>query len=685
MATGTGSSRAREALAKLHTSASDLGRVEDTANLASNNAVASSSTPPRGPWSTSQYTHYPKNLIRTEVYSHGLESYCKKLESDDYFAKRRSLFLWDLVNSNTDFTFSPNMTTTDELEKYIGTRPKEPFWRFIFLSAGSSRSPLGCNREQLKLLLTHHQVMATFLDFIFAFKVRERPLTQAFFRQENHLEDEEPAGKAHGMSRGLMPIQHAFLVLSVERSEGQMQLWPLRQTVLYHSFDVHDGRSVWIVLKGSVSMRRRIVAAQQSHQDLQPAAMTSTARSFVATLHIHILVLEWCAENWGEYIDYLEEKRVKKAIEVKVAPIAEMTSPSNIAQSLKRKDTFDTTFSQQSTFYGRDSRSRASTSSPTSPFSRGFGRSFSGFLRRCSDLTSPGANGVPEEAVEEDPQDQEEDNAEDSAEELEVKFSFEEAQRLSLLSDELDRAITAVEQNKRILAEIDAQYREIVDSPAFEAHVDRGECKRGVSTFFRRLRCIIGELDVHHVRLKALARAVDNDKEMFDAVLQYKSAKTSEYFAASAKFSSDKMEKWTEQMHSIAVKTAQETVSMHVITIFTLIFLPGTFIAVRLLAPPSLFQRPLTAALTWAQTFFSSGVLNWNDQGMLDSDWVFRSKALRLFLAICLPMMAIIIAGWMFMYWLVRRRNPGPSTDKQDMAVAEKGLLPLVTASGLRG
>lgn len=35
-------------------------------------------------------------------------------------------------------------------------------------------------------------------------------------------------------------------------------------------------------------------------------------------------------------------------------------------------------------------------------------------------------------------------------------------------------------------------------------------------------------------------------------------------------------------MHEIAVKTKQETLSMHVITIFTLIFLPGTFIAVSI-------------------------------------------------------------------------------------------------------
>ena len=66
------------------------------------------------------------------------------------------------------------------------------------------------------------------------------------------------------------------------------------------------------------------------------------------------------------------------------------------------------------------------------------------------------------------------------------------------------------------------------------------------------------------------------------ALLQYRSEQTSRYFADAAKNSSDKMEDWTAKMHAIAVRTEQETLSMHVITIFTLIFLPGTFISVRL-------------------------------------------------------------------------------------------------------
>lgn len=44
------------------------------------------------------------------------------------------------------------------------------------------------------------------------------------------------------------------------------------------------------------------------------------------------------------------------------------------------------------------------------------------------------------------------------------------------------------------------------------------------------------------------------------------------------------MQVWTEQMH-------EKTMSMHVITVFTLIFLPGTFVAVSVSFERVLLER----------------------------------------------------------------------------------------------
>ena len=62
-----------------------------------------------------------------------------------------------------------------------------------------------------------------------------------------------------------------------------------------------------------------------------------------------------------------------------------------------------------------------------------------------------------------------------------------------------------------------------------------------------------------------------------------------------------------------------------------------------------------TSTNTLHQTFFSSGVLHWDDDGTLGSDWVVRGAGIRLFLSICLPLTVITIAIWAIMYAFARR------------------------------
>lgn len=50
--------------------------------------------------------------------------------------------------------------------------------------------------------------------------------------------------------------------------------------------------------------------------------------------------------------------------------------------------------------------------------------------------------------------------------------------------------------------------------------------------------------------------------------------------AEKARLSADNVEAMTREMHAIAHKTKLETVSMRIITLVTLFFLPGTFISV---------------------------------------------------------------------------------------------------------
>lgn len=56
--------------------------------------------------------------------------------------------------------------------------------------------------------------------------------------------------------------------------------------------------------------------------------------------------------------------------------------------------------------------------------------------------------------------------------------------------------------------------------------------------------------------------------------------------AQNAQESAEHVESMTNEMRSIAQSTQNETVSMRIITFVTLVYLPGTFVSVRLIPKP---------------------------------------------------------------------------------------------------
>ncbi|KAK0714741.1 hypothetical protein B0H67DRAFT_490888 [Lasiosphaeris hirsuta] len=620
---------------------------------------------------------YPLTVLRTEVFGHTQKSLQTRLNQEGLFhSSHKSLFVRDLHESATEFDRGRPLKSVEDIETLLDPEEKDPWWRFIFLHSKTSRDALGCSKEQLALILTYHQVMPSFLDLVFTFKARQRPLTHALFRHENYLDENTPSLRLTHLGRSGIQIQHAFNLLTVERTDlpEERNQWPLRHASLYHSLDLETGRAVYILLKGNSELARRIKDATETNRHMRGDTRRTPVQSFVASLQVHLIMLEWAVEYWSEYIDSMDEALRTSSVEAKVAPVASVTSPIDLADSfhrrgssfskrgnsraLSRQGTMQTVMSRPGTV-SRNSQpdilpeESSEPSTPRTPVTptRSSSRSFSGFLRRASGgLDSRSTFVQGKDDIVEEP-----NVLIDQLADLEERFSFNELQRLSLTGDEIDRSILALEQSKDVVAQVEEQYRTVVSSHAFETLIGQEKCKTDVAVFFRRVRSILRDLDVHRRRLLDLSRTVANDKNMFESLSQHTSIQTSKAFQLVAQTSSDEMMKWTHKMHEIAVKTKQETLSMHVITIFTLIFLPGTFIA----------------------TFFSSGVLNWDDDGTLGADYLVRGQAIRLFLSICLPMMAITIACWAVAYGVARRWARRHARDLGLEGYAdERGLAP---------
>ncbi|KAK3316574.1 hypothetical protein B0H66DRAFT_298763 [Apodospora peruviana] len=636
---------------------------------------------------------YPLNVVRTDVFGHSLKSLQTILKDGRLFDQEfRSLYIRDLHQDKNAFEPAHRLDSVEDLANTLNKTEKDPWWRLVFLHSQSSRKPLGCSREQLTLLLTHHQVMPSFVELVATFKRRSDPLAYTIFRYENYLDASSPSFQLPSLGRSGVQVQHAFNLLSVEKTHipEERNQWPLRHATMCHSFDVQTGRSLIILLKGNRELTTRMIQAPERNRRLRPDAPRTREASFMASLQSHLIMLEWCVESWGAYINDMEETLSNKSVEAKVAPVADITSPVPLAETFVRRSTLQSMGSRRGTFQRQDSailtpaspvhESAPPPPPPTSPRRIG-SRTLSGFLRRnSSGLARRGSDlsqgGSSSNALGEDP-------GADRLQELEERFSFGELQRLSLTGDEIDRSIVAIEQNKDVVEQIKEQYETVTTSHAFTSLMKQDEVSGDVRLFFRRVRSIERDLDVHRHRLLALSRSIDNDKQIFESLNQHTSIQSSKAFSLLAQTSTQEMMKWTAKMHNIAVKTKQETLSMHVITVFTLIFLPGTFIAVRIFLHHHhrhYDTSSLTVSSLESQTFFSSGVLNWNDEGLLDSDWVVRGSAVRLFMSICLPMMAIIIAGWAAMYMVARQRARRhrlalglPADEEEGYYVDEKG------------
>lgn len=450
-----------------------------------------------------------------------------------------------------------------KLQSHLSDDDGAPLWRMVyaktyqpssisnailtdtisFLESRSSRSALGCSREQLSLLLTYYQVMPSFLDLVLTFEQRRRPLNRTMFRREDYLAENSQPFALPELGRSGMVMQHAFNLLSMEHDEkhGAAGKWLPRQAAMYHSFDVQNGRSLWIVLKGNALIAKRFLASTGSHRQLKANSITSPETSLVAALHIHLMVVDWCVEDWADYLDHLETSLEDMSADARLAHVDEATEVREMTQTYESRRTStmrsEAAPSRQSTFERPTSQPPTSPTtsephSPTTPRKRSLTRSFSDLIpamRRLSTLRSHRTKGSWSGDIESGPiaehqgggngetDDEDQSNNGGELAELGRDFSFKRFQRLNNLGDDVEQARVAIEQNKGVLKELRLHYKDAFDSYGFQTYIKVDKCRDEIVAFDRRVESIERELDIHYGRLNSLARALDNEKVMVSA------------------------------------------------------------------------------------------------------------------------------------------------------------------------
>lgn len=363
-------------------------------------------------------------------------------------------------------------------------------WLSSFIMSDTNRKPLNCSREQLALMLSHHQVMAPFLDRVFTFSWRDDAETATSFQLEDSLDEINTRFAVPELGRSGLRFQHCFNLVSVEADNSHPEwLWSFRQTAMHHSFDIVDGKAFWMSLKGNEVIKTRITESTQTHSQLKPGSVTTVEQKFVATLLIHLLLFQWCVEGWPGYIDFLQDQVSIHSVKVKFTPVAALTMPEPIALGVRRKSTMNSSkgVSRQSTF--------ASLGGFQAPK----------LLRELSGHLSMHGGKRPKTDSPKQP-------AKSNDLDLDEMFKFTELQKLSQLEDDLKASLMVIEQDIKAMNEIMEHYRNLLDSPDFRNYVDTTACLSGTTNFFTKGRLFVHNMENYACRLKNVAGTLENAK-----------------------------------------------------------------------------------------------------------------------------------------------------------------------------
>ena len=184
-------------------------------------------------------------------------------------------------------------------------------------------------------ILTCHQVMPEFLDFVFPFGRREDAEDFHFgaLKVDNRFDMPHTTVSIPELGRSGQQYQMCYNLRFVERYKGDLDWpWPIRQSAIFHSFDVENGRTVWIMIKGNLNVRNRIAEAIKLSDNTIASgnirSYKSVSSSFASSINVHSNLCDMATENWRWYINFLEgefQKLTRSALHLPVdtASIAE--------------------------------------------------------------------------------------------------------------------------------------------------------------------------------------------------------------------------------------------------------------------------------------------------------------------------------------------------------------------------
>lgn len=163
-------------------------------------------------------------------------------------------------------------------------------------------------------ILTYHQVMPAYLDFMFVFGAQSVPRDLRFsrFREQVMLKDRPHRHSILEFGRSGRQFQLCYnlkgVTLTKENTNNvKNNLWSIRQSAIHHQFDVVYGTTLWIVTKGRLDILDRFKQLTGPEGRLEDKSFGSVYECFRSSLAAHLMYCHWSTEDWHLYISWMEQ------------------------------------------------------------------------------------------------------------------------------------------------------------------------------------------------------------------------------------------------------------------------------------------------------------------------------------------------------------------------------------------
>lgn len=444
------------------------------------------------------------------------------------------------------------------------------------IHAPSSRKKLNITKAMLQALLSQYEVMPTFLDFLFTFGKQsfKKNFHYSGFRTKEIAGGTQLFAKVPTISDTTSKYQMCYNLRSVEPTSNPPDWqWSIRQTAVFHSFDMLSGNTNWITVKGNRDMFDSFKQVTRPSAPSCPNHYNSKAGAFDASLAAHLVFCEWSSKNWAEYVGFLEERLQTKT---RYALLATVEHPERQDAEIARPDRTETVpVALPRRFTLTEGRKAVQ---------KGF-RSLLATHRETSKAVS--AKDLELGLMDEK-------HVADSGFE---DFSYDDLRKIQFVEDQTNIAHLVVKSNISILSDLKSYYTNLEASKEF-CEVYGTECDVAISRFSSQVTAIINDLRLQQSRLETLLRLIADRKSLVNIspttlfsnanngqlfqLFEHRNMSANKAFTKKAQQSADNMELLTREMRAIATKTEAETIFMRIVTLVTLFFLPGTFVAVSL-------------------------------------------------------------------------------------------------------